>query len=363
MKNKYQSDTFNPDMLIIARQSRGYTQKQLADLITPIRQSKLSKIESGIQNVSIQEAESMATALNYPVDFFYQKELSCIPSISGLFHRKRATLSAKTLDKVHASIEIKCIQVKKLLNSISIDHLPIPSYNVEDATPAEIARMTRVLWQLPRGPVRNLIDVIESAGGIIIPMDFGTDKIDAISRRTTSNVPLFFVDFSRPMDRIRFSLAHELGHMIMHKIPSKEIEVEANDFAAEFLMPENDIKEDLENLTLRYLPTLKLKWKTSMAALIYRANDVSCIDEERKQHLYIQLSKRGYKSREPKELEPVRELPSLFYDLLKLHITDLKYTKKELSKLLLINENELDELFPSDRPKLKIIKNSFQNYA
>lgn len=355
--NKYQLNSFNPDMLIIARQSRGYTQKQLADLISPIKQSKLSKIESGLQNINDADLELLANTLNYPIDFFYQKDSLCAPSISGLFHRKRSTISAKTLDKVHASIAIKCIQVKKLLNSINIEHLPMPNYDTEDATPSEIAKMTRVLWNLPRGPIKNLIYVIENAGGIIIPMDFETDKIDAISRRTINDIPLFFVDFSRPMDHIRFSLAHELGHMIMHKIPSKEIEMEANAFAAEFLMPENDIKEDLEGLTIKDLSSLKLKWKTAMSAIIFRANDLHCITEEHAQKLYIQLSKRGYRTREPKELEPAKETPLLFYDLLKLHLTDLNYSKQELSKLLLINENELEELFPSDRPKLKIIKN------
>ena len=78
MTNKYQLNSFNPDMLIIARQSRGYTQKQLADLISPIKQSKLSKIESGLQNINDADLELLANTLNYPIDFFYQKDLLII---------------------------------------------------------------------------------------------------------------------------------------------------------------------------------------------------------------------------------------------------------------------------------------------
>lgn len=160
--NKYQLNSFNPDMLIIARQSRGYTQKQLADLISPIKQSKLSKIESGLQNINDADLELLANTLNYPIDFFYQKDSLCAPSISGLFHRKRSTISAKTLDKVHASIAIKCIQVKKLLNSINIEHLPMPNYDTEDATPSEIAKMTRVLMEFTKMAYKKFIYVIEN---------------------------------------------------------------------------------------------------------------------------------------------------------------------------------------------------------
>lgn len=346
----------NPEMLILARQSRGYNQSELAQKIGSIKQFQLSKMENGIQSISAENLKLISTALDYPVDFFYQDEALRGPGISGLFHRKRATLSAKLLDKAHATVEIKDIQVRKLLNSVDIEHLSMPRYSIDNYTPEEIAKMTRAFWQLPSGPIRNLVEVIENAGGIIISTDFGTDKIDAISRWTKSNVPLFFVDFSKPMDRIRFSLCHELGHIIMHQIPTNNIEYEANAFAAEFLMPATDIKFDLDNLAIKDLPALKLKWKTAMSAIIFRAHELGIISDSKAQSMYIHLSKKGYRTREPEPLDPPKETPSLFSDLVKIHINDLNYSKSELGKLLLINESEVNDLLPFSRPKFKIIK-------
>ena len=355
--NEILSKQPNSDMLILGRESRGYTQSQLAKKLGTIKQSQLSKMESGIQNISMDNLEIIAAALDYPVDFFFQNEPLHSPGISWLF-RKNASLTAKTLNKVQAITAIKDIQIKKLLNSIDISHLPMPQYSTEEYTPELIAKMVRTLWKVPKGPIKNVFEIIENAGGIIVPIDFETIKIDAVSRYAVAETPLFFVDLSKPMDRIRFSLCNELGHVIMHmhQIPSSEIEFEANSFAAEFLMPKEDIKHDLVEISTKNLHLLKLKWKTSMSSIIYRAKELGIISESKAQSFYVHLSKKGYRTREPEQLDPPREIPTLLNELLKTHQNELNYSNEELSRLLLVNERDLDDMLPSSRPKLRIIK-------
>ncbi|MFX5225882.1 ImmA/IrrE family metallo-endopeptidase, partial [Acinetobacter baumannii] len=84
--------------------------------------------------------------------------------------------------------------------------------------------------------------------------------------------PCIFIDKNMPSDRQRFTLAHELGHAIMHKLPSENMEDEANRFASALLMPSKDIRPYLTGkITLEKLATLKLVWKVSMNALLKTA--------------------------------------------------------------------------------------------
>lgn len=347
----------NAEMLILARQSRGLTQKELSALLPELKQFTLSKMENGLQSIDKEKLLLIAQALDYPVDFFYQDYIPTAPGISELFHRKRATVPARVLENVHASIDVKCLQLKKLLNSVDLENsLGMPMYSIERNCPENIAKMLRAEWQLPGGAIKSVVGTIENAGGIVIPMDFHTSKIDAISRRLDNNVPIFFADLSKPMDRVRFSLCHELGHMVMHRVPTDSIEEEADEFAAEFLLPRAEVKYDLDDLKFNQLPELKMKWKASMQAIIYRANRLGCINSSRYRRLFMTLSKLGYRTREPEVFDPPKETPTLYNELLKVHLDSLKYSREELKKLLCINNNDLDSMLPSKKPRFRIIK-------
>ena len=118
-----------------------------------------------------------------------------------------------------------------------------------------------------------------------------------------------------PGDRQRFTLAHELGHLVMHDVPTEEMEDEADKFASEFLMPEAQIQGQLHALSMRKLWELKSRWKVSMAALVKRAETLGCITASQTRYLWIQLSKSGYRLEEPAELAIPRKSRHLWQRL------------------------------------------------
>ena len=69
--------------------------------------------------------------------------------------------------------------------------------------------------------------------------------------------PLFFVNENLPGDRLRWTLAHEVGHAVMHRNPTGDVEGEANRFASEFLMPRDQIAHQLDAITLEKAAALK----------------------------------------------------------------------------------------------------------
>jgi Zn-dependent peptidase ImmA (M78 family) len=52
---------------------------------------------------------------------------------------------------------------------------------------------------------------------------------------------------------LRWTLVHEIGHILMHRFPTDNMEREADEFAAEFLLPAKDVKPQLYDLTLPML--------------------------------------------------------------------------------------------------------------
>lgn len=337
----------NPEMVTIARESRGLTQKELANLLM-VSPGWLSRVEVGLRGIQKPYLKKLSEALGYPPSFFTQEQPIYGPTVTDVFHRKRQSLSERTLNKIHAQINIRTMHLSNMIQGLDIgdaDIRPIEIYDF-NGNPKEIARIIRATWQLPHGPVTNLVDIIENARGIVVPLEFGVREIDAISRWPIGMPPLFFVNIDSPMDRLRFTLAHELGHIIMHQNNiDPNMEYQADQFAAEFLMPEKEIRPYFVELSLDKLAALKPYWKVSMAALLKRAADLNTITPRHARTLWMKMGKAGYRIREPIELDIPKEQPYLLSDILKVYLDDLEYSVHELAKLLHLLDKELSHMY------------------
>jgi Zn-dependent peptidase ImmA (M78 family) len=97
---------------------------------------------------------------------------------------------------------------------------------------------------VPPGPIENLTTLAERAGIIVVWCDFGA-AIDGVTMKTDDLPPCIFLNRTAPADRLRASLAHEIGHTIMHRVPTDTMEDEAYTFGAELLVPERELRKDL----------------------------------------------------------------------------------------------------------------------
>ena len=122
------------------------------------------------------------------------------------------------------------------------------------------------------------------------------------------------LDLDKPGDRLRFSAAHELGHVLVHtesKPLSREVrEAEADTFASAFLLPREAMLDELSPaLTLAGYSRIKARWGVSMQAVIRRSFDLGVIDRDRYRSLQIQISSRGWRKDEPVDIP--KETPAL----------------------------------------------------
>ena len=279
-----------------------------------------------------EQVARFSRALGYTQDFFYVSETICGPGSGCIYNRRRKSLPAGKLREILAKINVRRIQVRRYLKAAELDMEPrFSRLEDDDYSPADAAKMIRRYWMIPPGPIQNLIRTIENAGGIVVPTDFGTRKVDAISQLGPGLPPLFFVNSASPTDRLRYTLAHEIGHIVMHDGPSESMEREADLFAAEFLMPAAEIRPPLRDVNLPKLATLKQYWKVSMSALLMRASNLGLLTPRRKSYLWMQMGRAGYRTKEPGPLPP--EKATLFGELIDVHRTDLGYSDQDLTRV------------------------------
>lgn len=350
------------ELIVLARESREISQSALAYQIG-VSQGTLSKVENGQVAASDELIQKLSNFLNYPSDFFSQDYT--FRNLPVSFYRKRVAVKASLIHAIRARINILRLHVLTLLKSVDIPECRLPFVDLAeyDGSPERVVQELRIRWHLPRGPVENLTRTLEDAGVIIIRCDFGTRQIDAVSLYEPMDdlPPMIFVSEAIPGDRLRFSLAHETAHLILHShlpLPGENIEDEADRFAAEFLMPAADIRNFLSRPTLTKLALLKPHWGVAIQALLMRAGQLGQITERQRRYLWMQVSAAGYRTQEPLPIGV--ETPSLISELIQTHLEDLGYDDTNLSKLLHLELAEFRSQYKSGSPKLRVLRSTFR---
>jgi Zn-dependent peptidase ImmA (M78 family)/DNA-binding XRE family transcriptional regulator len=354
---------FNGQLLSLARQIRRVSQSDLVTALSgAITQGTLSKIERGRIQPSDDLAEKMADALRFRPSFFFDGVYVRSPPMS--YHRKRQKLAAKDEESIHGLAEVFRVNIRKCLDAVEIEHRlpPVPAIDLDEYSGDvdEVASVVRQRWSLPRGPIEDLTRIVEDAGVLIVAFDFGSQLVDGFCQFACDGLPPFvFINNQQPKDRYRFSLAHELGHLILHQTPNPQQEIEANRFASEFLMPTKDISPDLDDLTLTRFMDLKMYWGVSMQALIYKAWQIGKLSDRMFKYYNIEMSKRGFRKTEPVEATHLREEPSTLRSIISAHLEDLGFSMEDLSDLFGLRREDLAELYPipRQRPRLRLIRN------
>lgn len=321
---------FNGKRLKNARLFRGLTLTELAEN-TGISKQSLSLYENEKNTPEHERVGALATSLNFPYDFFFQKDAWETVTDVTYF---RSLASATKMDRTAQSIKLEYVAkiYEVLLNYIDFPALNLPEISfdgsddefddrkIEDTQKQieAIAHRLREFWGIGDAPIKNLQFLLEKNGIIITGFDTLEDKIDAFSQRTiVGNGDIYFIAVAlgqRPEGRIRFDMAHELGHILLHpwsenlelitKEEFKAREKQANMFASAFLLPKSSFSKDVQAYPtdLKYYQFLKKKWKVSIQAMAYRSNQLGIITDNQFQYMMRQISKNGWRTKEPDDV-------------------------------------------------------------
>lgn len=318
----------NPDMVILAREYRALTQKELAEAAL-MKQPQIAMLEGGVENAaSFETIEAISKALKFPIDFFYQQEPRLGFGSSSVYYRKMSAITAADRKSISSITNLTRIGLKRLLDAVEVDSdfsLPRIDLKDVDGSPSKAASIVRAAWNLPDGPIQNLTNFVERSGVIIVELDFGIRGISGTSMRLANLPPIIFINNAMPPDRYRFTLAHELAHLVLHDAPCETMENEADEFASELLMQKTEFKVSVAQFggrpAIRNLIALKPYWKVSISGMIMRMGQLGVISDQTKRSLFIQMSNLKMRLDEPQPFP--KEKPTLYSKIIKSAIGDL----------------------------------------
>lgn len=351
------TEPVRPEMLQNGRKLRGLTQRELAEA-AGIDQALISKYENG-RPIPDADLRAIGQVLQLPLSFFRRRmEIHAPNGANMVLFRRRQTTSVKFQEQVWIEMARVADSLSVLLESVEVEtlaRLPCIEPDRGDIDEIEeIADRLRLELKIPPGPIGSVTRVLESVGVVIVRRQL-PPKVDALVDSNPGKLSLFLLSDRIQGGRARFTLSHELGHLVMHNplaFGVKEMDLQADRFASAFLMPSRDIKSRLRHLTLDKLIALSVEWKVSVQSLVYRAGTLGAISQDEQQKWYIQFNRRGYHDREPIPI-PL-ESPTLLRSLVKLHLEDLRYSVSELSEVLSFEEWEFRSQFMDD-PQLRVV--------
>jgi len=337
-------------MLRLARQRLGFTQKEAAARLG-VAQPVLSRFENGLGIPDSTLLMKAAQVYHVPQDFFDIRDPVYGPPVSvhPVMTRGRSDVTARELDAISAELNIRMMHLARFLDGVDFNQsADIPAMDVEQYGSVErIAATVRAHWRVPSGPVRNVTDLVEQAGAIVGFSRFAGASVSGVTMRVPGRPPLILLNRAHPADRKRWTLCHELGHLVCHSFPTPHMEEEANRFASAFLMPEAEIGDAFfgRRITLELLAGLKKEWRVSMQSLLYRANELGYVTANQYRYLWQQISARGWRLREPADTEFEPEAPQVLPAIMNAHFSVLDYSPAELQQLIRIHEGEFHEMY------------------
>jgi Zn-dependent peptidase ImmA (M78 family) len=251
-----------------------------------------------------------------PVETVFYRSMSAATKAARTRAEVRYSWAREIVGQVREHVELPPVSFPKF--EVPTDLSRFSPVDIE-----EFAARTREHWRLGDSPIPHLIRIVESNGAVVVLDSLDATSLDALSQwAMPEDMPFVILnDEKGSAARSRLDLAHEIGHLVMHRgFPQdylkrtpqfRQMEEQAFRFGAAFLLPEKPFLDDLYSVSLESFRLLKAKWKVSIGMMIRRVQDLGVVDEAAAQRLWMNYSRRGWRLREPLDDELPVESPTL----------------------------------------------------
>lgn len=306
--NHGRSDRMFGERIARARKTAGLSLRGLADQVG-VSQTAIAKYEKNQIHPDSQMLLKLSQALGVKSGYFFRQQSV---TLSKPEYRKKSSISqkqldiieGKILDQIERRLELEALFPKSPVHPFAlVEGLPSVIGSYEDIE--AIAEAVRNEWKLGMNPIPELIDVLESHGIRVFQVeDDGDGKFDGLMAHVGEH-PVVVISSKWSGDRQRFTMAHELGHLLMHGRLNEGLNEEkaCHRFAGALLVPKVAVQDELgtfrTKLEYRELLLLKQEYGISMSAALRRAYDLGIIKESYYKHVVIDFSQRGWRKNEP----------------------------------------------------------------
>ncbi len=302
---------FDGDRLRQARLFQGWRKVEVARALglTP---AVVTQYEQGRTRPSAATLAALSLHLGFPPEFF-ERGRPAVRIDQGQTHFRRLRSTSKLdRDRLVVRLELLAELLGRIEEHVRLPAVSVPSLEVDpdggDQAIEAAAAEVRGDWQLGDGPIDHVVRLLEAKGVVVVRPRLGTGDVDAFSTWAAGRPLIVLASDKLDAARSRFDAAHELGHLVMHHDaePGRQaLERQAQRFAAAFLMPAQAISPEFPRRMnwLAYLE-LKLRWRVSLQALLYRARGLGVLSPDAYKRAQVQLSVKWGRVQEPGEPGP-----------------------------------------------------------
>ncbi|MBY6208732.1 MULTISPECIES: XRE family transcriptional regulator [Halomonas] len=341
------SNDFYGDRLRLARLMAGITQQELGDCVNVSRQF-IHQLESGAKKPPEDVLNAISERLEVSNGFFFTPVGNDV-KFEQCHFRKRKTTPVNLSNRVLAMSTIfeDIVQLlDTLLELPEIDFPELGSLTTDANSIERAAEKTRIHWGLGiNAPITNMVRALENAGAVITCYDNVSDKVDALS--ISRKRPIIVRNNAKEsVCRLRFDLAHECGHLVLHQgveTGCSKTESEANAFASAFLFPRAAFIKEFpacigpRGFRWEKMLGLKERWKISLRAMIYRANKLDLISAQQYRSANVYLNKNGQARKEKLDDVLPMEIPEILPSAIDMIHEEMNISIYDISRKLNIN--------------------------
>lgn len=279
--------------IVNARKMAGFSMDELASL-SGLSKNSISRYEKGVMQPDSSNLIKLAKALNVKVDYFFRKSGVELQEVA---FRKKAKLGSKSIDSIKYRVIDRVERYLELEDILAINNQfvnPLEGFQITDEQAIENAtQLIRTKWRIGQNSISSVVEMLEDNQIKVVEVDEPLE-FDGLSSMIDNKIPVIVVNKNFPVERKRFTLLHELGHLLMNlpdDYSDKEREKLCHRFAGSFLIPQNKFIAELGNKRGRFLTeeliAIQKEWGMSIAAIMQRAKDLAIINQDRLKQFYI----------------------------------------------------------------------------
>ncbi len=287
--------------LQMARKKERMSMRDLA-ILAEVSPTAISKYENGKDVPRQSTLLRLAKALGVETDYFLRESTVKIVVPAYRKHSKLGKQDQEAVEATIMDVMERYLQIEAIRAAERRSDCGLPSYEIESPTEAEdAADALRSNWFLGAGPIDSICAALEDHGIKVVMLD-GPDRFDGFCCWVNKTIPVIAYNGHLAGDRQRFTLAHELGHLVLRT----EDEALAHRFAGAFLVPRRAVFEELgqkrSNLDIGELMLLKRKYGMSIQAWVMRAYHLHVINSATHQRIFRKISALGMRTHEQGEV-------------------------------------------------------------
>lgn len=311
------------EQLRLARLAHGWSLEEVGEAVGATRQF-IQQLETGAKSSSEEMTAALADVLGVQPEFLCHAIPSTVRPEQCHF-RGHASRPASVTSQVLARGTILDSLTTALERNLGLPAVNFPDIPVRTAEDIEAAaEEARRIWGLgSAGPITSMMRVAENAGAIVTYFADLSERVDAFSMDRRRPI-IVRSSLKGSLCRQRFDLAHECGHLIMHRgvqTGDTVTENQAHRFAGAFLFPRGAVLREFprnRSIDWRTLYSLKLRWKMSVRAIVRRGYDLGILSPAQYRTANIHLVKTGQSKVEKHDDDPTMtvEQPELLPDAL-----------------------------------------------